>query len=90
MSPAAANALRDMMVAVVDDGTGHAASIAGVSVAGKTGTAQTGNGAAPDAWFVSFAPRIIPVVVVAVIVENGGNAGNEATGGALAAPSPRP
>jgi penicillin-binding protein A len=79
--------LTEMMVAVVADGTGTAAQIEGVEVAGKTGTAQTGReGEAPHAWFISFAPADDPQIATAVIVENGGDAGSEATGGAVAAP----
>ena len=43
-------------------------------------------GQAPHAWFTAFAPADAPRVAVAVIVEHGGNAGNEATGGRVAAP----
>ena len=60
-----------------------------MQVAGKTGTAETGGKAAPHAWFTSFAPADDPQVAVAVIVENGGSMGNEATGGAIAAPIAR-
>ena len=81
-----ANTLTDMMVTVVNDGTGRAARIDGVDVAGKTGTAETGQGTPPHAWFVSFAPADDPVVAVAVVVENGGSVGSEATGGQVAAP----
>ncbi|WP_421735692.1 peptidoglycan D,D-transpeptidase FtsI family protein [Cellulomonas sp.] len=86
MSPGSAAALRDMMVGVVDSGSGQAAKIPGVQVAGKTGTAQTADGQAPHAWFTAFAPADAPRVAVAVLVEHGGNAGNEATGGRIAAP----
>ncbi len=89
VSAQTAAALRDMMVAVVEDGTGTAARIPGVAVAGKTGTAQTTSDAPPHAWFTAFAPADAPRVAVAVIVENGGNAGNEATGGRVAAPVAR-
>ena len=57
-----------------------------MSVAGKTGTAQSAKGAAPHAWFIAFAPADDPKVAVAVVVEDGGNAGNEAVGGRVAAP----
>lgn len=89
VSTATANALRDMMIGVVNDGTGRAAQIQGIQVAGKTGTAQTSEEAAPHAWFTAFAPADAPRVAVAVIVENGGSMGNEATGGAVAAPIAR-
>lgn len=89
MTRADANELTDMMVGVVDGGTGTAAQIGGVEVAGKTGTAETGQDTAPHAWFVSFAPADDPEIAVAVIVENGGSVGDEATGGAVAAPIAR-
>ncbi|HEX2170904.1 MAG TPA: penicillin-binding transpeptidase domain-containing protein, partial [Dehalococcoidia bacterium] len=53
---------------------------------GKTGTAQSREGAAPHAWFICFAPAGNPRIAVAVLVENGGSLGSEATGGAVAAP----
>lgn len=81
-----ASALTDMMVSVVDDGTGTAAQIPGVDVAAKTGTAQHAQGAAPHAWFTSFAPADDPQVAVAVVVESGGNAGSQASGGRVAGP----
>jgi peptidoglycan glycosyltransferase len=87
MSPETANALTGMMVDVVNQGTGVNAQINGVEVAGKTGTAQTGvAGENPHAWFIAFAPANAPKYAVAVIVEHGGNFGNEATGGQVAAP----
>jgi penicillin-binding protein A len=89
MTTAEANELTQMMVSVVDHGTGTAAQISGVKVAGKTGTAETGQGTDPHTWFVGFAPADNPVVAVAVIVENGGDIGSEATGGKVAAPIAR-
>jgi peptidoglycan glycosyltransferase len=71
MSPAAANAVTDGMVFVVQHGSGFKAQIAGVEVAGKTGTAA-GAGARPDAWFIAFAPARHPVIAVAVLRENSG------------------
>lgn len=84
-----AAALAVMMQTVVDSGTGTAARIDGVSVAGKTGTAETGGDEAPHTWFIAFAPAENPVVAVAVVVENGGDLGSEATGGRVAAPIAR-
>jgi penicillin-binding protein A len=77
--------LTAMMVSVVESGTGTAAQIPGIQVAGKTGTAQTVQGN-PHAWFVSFAPAADPRIVVAVVVLNGGDLGSDATGGRVAAP----
>src|SRR5438132_1461252 len=80
--------LTAMMVSVVNAGTGTAAQIPGIQVAGKTGTAETTSGR-PHAWFVSFAPAQNPKIVVAVVVLNGGDLGSDATGGAVAAPIAR-
>jgi peptidoglycan glycosyltransferase len=89
ISPATAAVLRQAMVSVVAQGTGRQAQIPGVEVAGKTGTAQRGEGQNPNVWFVGFAPANSPRVAVAVVVEDGGNVGSEATGGAVAAPIAR-
>jgi peptidoglycan glycosyltransferase len=82
--PEVAHAVRDMMVGVVAGGTGTAAQIPGVTVAGKTGTAQTGLGTS-HTWFIAFAPAEAPRVAVAVMLENQPSA-DEFTGGVLAAP----
>ncbi len=82
ISSATAATLRELMVRVVKSGTGTGAALAGVQVAGKTGTAEVAN-AESHAWFVCFAPAEAPTVVVAVIVENAG------TGGSVAAPLAR-
>ncbi|HVF53592.1 MAG TPA: penicillin-binding transpeptidase domain-containing protein [Actinomycetota bacterium] len=84
-----ARTITEMMVAVVESGTGTAARIEGIQVAGKTGTAQSTKGASPHAWFIAFAPAADPQIAVAVFVENGGSFGSEATGGAVAAPIAR-
>lgn len=87
VTPEVAAELTDMMINVVRQGTGTAAQISGVTVAGKTGTAQHGTGLPPHAWFIAFAPADSdPKIAVAVVVEDGGNAGNEAVGGRVAAP----
>jgi penicillin-binding protein A len=80
--------MRAMMVNVVASGTGTLAQIPGVTVAGKTGTAANVSGP-PDAWFTAFAPAgpsEKATIAVAVIVLDGGDLGNEATGGQVAAP----
>jgi peptidoglycan glycosyltransferase len=89
LSPENAAILTQMMVSVVQSGTGTAAQIPGVTVAGKTGTAQHGEGASPHAWFTAFAPAQAPEVAVAVIVLDGGSLGSDATGGQVAAPIAR-
>jgi cell division protein FtsI/penicillin-binding protein 2 len=88
LSPAVAREVQQMMIAVVQYGTGTAAAIPGVTVAGKTGTAELGNtsgtGASSpqntDAWFVGYAPVGHPKVVAGALFPNAG------AGGAAAAP----
>jgi peptidoglycan glycosyltransferase len=89
VTPEVAHQVASMMELVVRSGTGTAAQIPGITVAGKTGTAQhglTSQHLPPEAWFVSFAPADNPRVAVAVLVEDGGSLGSDATGGAVAAP----
>jgi len=96
-SPATARTIRDLMVGVVENGTGTAAAIPEVPVAGKTGTAELGPAAvegelAPgedpplekDAWFTAFAPAGKPSLAVAVMIVNA-----QADGGVVAAPIAR-
>ena len=85
-----ARQVREMMLAVVRGGTGTAAALPGVEVAGKTGTAElrptAGGPPDPkntDAWFVAFAPARSPKVAVAVMLVGAGQ------GGATAAPIAR-
>lgn len=66
---AQANLLTDMMIEVVSSGTGGAASVSGVDVAGKTGTAENATGS-DHSWFIGFAPAENPKVAVAVMLEN--------------------
>ncbi|MDP9864219.1 MULTISPECIES: peptidoglycan D,D-transpeptidase FtsI family protein [Streptosporangium] len=80
-----ARKLQEMMVSVVNNGTASAAQIPGVTVGGKTGTAETAPGRDPHAWFISFAPAEDPKVALALIVESG-SAGDDASGGHTAAP----
>lgn len=69
--------LREAMRRTVSDGTGRAARLKTVSVAGKTGTAQNPHGD-DHAWFMCFAPAEAPEVALAIIVENAGHGGTEA------------
>jgi penicillin-binding protein A len=80
-SPQHAAALAEMMTNVVREGTGTAAALSGLDVAGKTGTAETGEARRNQAWFIGFAPVDDPVVAVAVVIED-----TPGTGGQVAAP----
>ncbi|HEY9252870.1 MAG TPA: penicillin-binding transpeptidase domain-containing protein, partial [Nocardioides sp.] len=60
--------------------------IDGVSVAGKTGTAQSSEERAPYAWFTSFAPAENPSIAVAVMVQKSGTERSEIAGGRLGGP----
>ncbi|MGD0338746.1 MAG: penicillin-binding protein 2 [Bacteroidota bacterium] len=66
-----------MRLAVLPGGTGMAARIPGIEIAGKTGTAQNPHGK-DHAWFIGFAPYENPKIAVAVIIENAGYGGTEA------------
>ncbi|MGY1740430.1 MULTISPECIES: peptidoglycan D,D-transpeptidase FtsI family protein [unclassified Blastococcus] len=82
VTPEVADQLTEMMVSVVENGSGRAARISGFEVAGKTGTAEN---AGPDHnWFIGFAPAEDPQIAVAVFVANGGG-----TGGDVSAPIAR-
>ena len=70
MSPQSAQDLTNMMQNVVDEGTGTAARLNGLTVAGKTGTAETGVAGVNTAWFIAFAPVEDPKIAVAVVVEH--------------------
>ena len=84
-TPAIAATLRNLMVGVVREGTGKSAQIDGVSVAGKTGTAELGLGPGgsndpgnTDAWFLAFAPAKAPRFAVGVVILRGGAGGDAA------------
>jgi hypothetical protein len=72
MEPGTADQVRDMMVTVVEQGSGVAAAVSGLEVGGKTGTAQVGSDRPPHAWFTGFAQDEERGVVIVVLVENGG------------------
>jgi penicillin-binding protein A len=84
MKPSTAAQVTQMMTKVVEEGTGTAVQLTGVSVAGKTGTASVGIAGAniTQPWFIAFAPVDHPRVAIAVTVERtqGG------FGGTVAAP----
>jgi cell division protein FtsI/penicillin-binding protein 2 len=87
-----ANTIRDLMIGVVENGTGVAAALPGVTVAGKTGTAELGPSALQegeklgpgeeppqelDAWFTAFAPAAKPSLAIAVMVVDSNGDGGE-------------
>jgi peptidoglycan glycosyltransferase len=95
-SPKTAATMTELMVGVVESGTGVAAALPGIQVAGKTGTAELGPAALEpgqelkpgeeppqetDAWFTAFAPAQDPKIAVAVMVVN-----SDGDGGTVAAP----
>jgi cell division protein FtsI/penicillin-binding protein 2 len=88
-SPRVAGLIQRMMLAVVSYGTGTAAQIPGVQVAGKTGTAELVDTSSPgasspkntDSWFVGYAPAQAPRIVVGALFPGQG------AGGATAAPA---
>jgi peptidoglycan glycosyltransferase len=81
ISPETANELTAMMESVVTGGTGTAAQIPGVAVAGKTGTAETGAAGVNTTSFIAFAPANAPRVAISVFLEN-----QHGVGGQTAAP----
>ncbi len=78
--PLTATQLNDMMQRVVNAGTATAAALEGIQVAGKTGTAEKGDGT-NLAWFIGFAPAEDPTIAIAVVIED-----TQSTGGEAAAP----
>jgi penicillin-binding protein A len=82
MKPETAEALTGMMSRVVEEGTGTAAALSGITVAGKTGTAEVGaNREFTQPWFIAFAPVEDPRMAIAVTVER-----TSGQGGTVAAP----
>ncbi|QWF80389.1 peptidoglycan D,D-transpeptidase FtsI family protein [Amycolatopsis sp. CA-230715] len=87
LSSSNASILKDMMIGS-ESFTKGGGKRPDVQIASKTGTAEHGVNSKttpPDAWYTAFAPANDPQIAVAVLVENGGNAGLEATGGSVAA-----
>ena len=84
-----AEALKKMMVQSVSKGVASNASVSGVKVAGKTGTAENGEGQRVTLWFTGFAPSVNPRVAIALVIEDGGGRDTGASGNATAAPVAR-
>jgi peptidoglycan glycosyltransferase len=84
-----AEALKKMMVQSVSKGVASNASVSGVKVAGKTGTAENGEDQRVTLWFTGFAPSVNPRVAIALVIEDGGGRDTGASGNATAAPVAR-
>lgn len=84
-SPQTADTMRQLMVGVVQAGTGTGVALNGVQVAAKTGTAEVDT-THTNAWMVAFAPADAPKIAVAVVLPGLTGIGNETTGGVRAAP----
>ncbi|MGW0364094.1 penicillin-binding transpeptidase domain-containing protein [Streptomyces sp. NPDC002990] len=94
MNPVTALRLQELMVEVVEDGSGKNAAIPGATVGGKTGTAQhgVGNAGTPYAWFIAWAKAegaAEPAVAVAVVVEDASGVRGDISGNSAAAPIAR-
>jgi penicillin-binding protein A len=81
MSGDTAAKLTQMMTQVVKEGTGTAAALSGIELAGKTGTAEVENGATNQVWFIGFAPVSDPKIAIAATVER-----SDGFGGTVAGP----
>ena len=82
VDPGVADTIRQGMVAAVEGQLGRqyttGAQVPGVTVAGKSGTAQLGGTGEPHSWFIGFAPAEDPTIAIAVLVEQGGRGGERA------------
>ncbi|MFT4234911.1 MAG: penicillin-binding transpeptidase domain-containing protein [Microbacterium sp.] len=86
LDPDLAEVLTEAMQASVQDGAATNATIEGVDVAGKTGTAETAGDGPYDLWFTGFAPADDPQIAVAVVILDGGGQGQSGSGNTIAAP----
>ena len=89
ITAATAESLKKMMIQSVSKGVASNASVSGFKVAGKTGTAQNGEGERVTLWFTGFAPATNPRVAIALVIEDGGGRDSGASGNATAAPVAR-
>ncbi|WP_139415622.1 peptidoglycan D,D-transpeptidase FtsI family protein [Agromyces laixinhei] len=86
ISEETASTMVEMMVNGVENGAASNARIDGVSVAGKTGTAENGESDPYTLWFTGFAPADNPQYAITVLIEDGGGLGQEGYGNLIAAP----
>lgn len=80
LSPATLARIRQALALTVagERGTGREARVPGLTIAGKTGTAETGGGRPDHAWFAGFAPLDAPRIAFVVVLEHGGGGGRAA------------
>ena len=88
ITAATAESIKLMMIESVKNGVASNAELENIEVAGKTGTAENGEGVRPTLWFTGFAPSVNPRVVIAVVIEDGGGR-DGASSNAVAAPIAR-
>ncbi|MEX2441176.1 MAG: penicillin-binding transpeptidase domain-containing protein, partial [Pontimonas sp.] len=86
LSGRTARELQRMLIRAVEDGVANRASIPGIDVAGKTGTAETGVGDGRSFWFTGFTPADQGDIAVAVVVEG---VAADGSGNSVAAPIAR-
>ena len=72
MKPETAEQVRQMMIEVVQNGSGYQARVSGAVVGGKTGTAQLSDNQLPHAWFTGFVQMNGRTLVITVLIEHGG------------------
>jgi peptidoglycan glycosyltransferase len=89
ITSATAEAIKKMMIQSVTKGVASNASVSGFKVAGKTGTAENGEGQRVTLWFTGFAPAVNPQVAIALVIEDGGGRDSGASGNGTAAPVAR-
>ena len=89
ITSATAEALREQMILSVSEGVASNASVSGIEVAGKTGTAENGPDQRVTLWFTGFAPATNPKVAIALVIEDGGGRDSGVSGNATAAPVAR-
>lgn len=89
ITSATAESLKLMMIQSVATGVAGNAAVTDIEVAGKTGTAENGEGVRNTLWFTGFAPSVNPRVAIAVVIEDGGGRDSGTGGNATAAPVAR-
>jgi peptidoglycan glycosyltransferase len=89
MSAETAASIASIMIDGVSNGAASNAKIEGVTVAGKTGTAENGEGEPYTLWFTGFAPAEAPRFAITVLVEDGAGLGQRGYGNLIAAPIAR-